>query len=162
MSLLTRLRPGYECYVDGYRHYLQRRGFGEHVHDQLFVIRGFLACWAEPGFHRFWQVWNPGIGYPAFRLYLVLGGRKRRGRATVATFVVNGLVHTVVACPLFRRWSWTLIVAFSLFGLLTIMSRRLEPVLRQEQWPAIANLAVNAGLIILSFDIGFRVNALLC
>lgn len=162
MSLMVRLRRGYRHYVQSYRHYLRRRGFGDHLHDRHFVIRGFLACWAEPGFHRFWQVWNPGIGYLTFRLYLALGGRNHREGATVATFVVNGLVHTVVACPFFRRWSWTLIVAFLLFGILTILSRRLETVLRQEQWPAIANLVVNVGLIVVSFDIGFRLNELLC
>lgn len=162
MSLLIRLRQGYRCYVGGYRHYLRRRGFGNHLHDQSFVIRGFLACWATPGFHRFWQVWNPGIGYLTFRLYLALGGQKHRHAATVATFAVNGLVHTVVACPFFRRWSWTLIVTFLLFGIMTVLSRGLQPVLRQERWPAIANLAVNVGLVILSFDLGFRVNALFC
>jgi len=148
--------------VDGYQHYLQRRGFGHHLHDQSFFLRGFLACWAEPGFHRFWQSWNPGIGYLTFRLYLALGGRKHREGATVATFVLNGLVHTVVACPFFHCWSWTLIVAFLLFGVLTILNRRIEPVLRQERWPAVVNVAANVGLIILSFDVGFRVNALLC
>jgi hypothetical protein len=162
MSLLVRLRQGYRRYVGGYQHYLRRRGFGDHLHDWPFFLRGFLACWAQPGFHRFWQVWNPGIGYLTFRLYLAFGGRRQREGATLATFVLNGLVHTVVACPVFRRWSWTLIVAFLLFGILTILSRRFEPALRQERWPAIVNLAVNLGLIILSFDIGFRVNALLC
>lgn len=162
MSLQIWLRQGYQRYVGGYRHYLRRRGFGNHLHDRPFFFRGFLACWAEPGFHRFWQMWNPGIGYLTFRLYLALGGRKHREGATVATFVVNGLVHTIVACPFFHRWSWTLIVAFLLFGLLTILSRKLEPVLQQERWPAIVNLVVNAGSIILSFDVGFRVNALLC
>jgi hypothetical protein len=107
-------------------------------------------------------VWNPGIGYLTFRLYLALGGRARRKRATLATFVVNGLVHTVVACPFFGRWSWTLIVTFLLCGILTIVSRRAGPVLRQERWPAIVNLAVNVGLVILAFDVGFGVNELLC
>lgn len=162
MSLQIRLRRRYQLYVQSYRHYLRRRGFGDHLHDRCFVLRGFLACWAEPGFHRFWQVWNPGIGYLTFRLYLALGGRRHRATATLATFFVNGLVHTVVACPFFRRWSWTLIVTFLLFGILTILSRGLEPVLRQARWPAIANLALNVGLIIFSFDVGFRVNAFLC
>lgn len=162
MSLQIRLRQAYRSYVDGYRHYLQRRGFGNHVHDRHFVIRAFLVCWARPGLHRFWQVWNPGIGYLTYRLYLALGGHKHAGGATVATFAVNGLVHTLVVCPFFRRWSWTLIVTFLLFGVLTVLSRRLEPVLGQERWPTLANVVVNVGSIVLSFDIGFRVNALLC
>lgn len=162
MSLPNRVRQGYQCYLEGYQLYLRRRGFGNHLHDRSFVIRGFLACWAVPGFHGFWQVWNPGIGYLTFRLYLVLGGRKHREGATVATFVLSGLAHTVLVCPFFGRWSWTLIVAFLLFGILTALSRRLQPILQQERWPAIANLAVNVGLLLLSFDLGFRVNALWC
>ena len=145
MSLQVRVRRGYRRYVRGYRQYLRRRGYGDNLHDQHFFVRGFLACWAEPGFHRFWQVWNPGIGYLTFRLYFALGGRKHREGATVATFAVNGLVHTIVACPFFHRWSWTLIVAFLLFGLLTILSRRLEPVLQQERWPAIVGMRLRRG-----------------
>jgi hypothetical protein len=162
MSLQVRVRKGYQRYVQGYRQYLRQRGYSDHLHDRYFFTKGFLACWAEPGFHRFWQIWNPGIGYLTYRLYRAIGGRNHRAGATVATFVVNGLVHTLVVCPFHRRWSWTLIVVFLLFGLLTILSRWLEPVLRQERWPAIANLAVNVGSIVLSFDVGFRLNAHLC
>jgi hypothetical protein len=162
MSLQNRLRQGYQCYVGDYQQYLRRRGFGNNLNDRPFFFKSFLTCWAEPGFHRFWRMWNPGIGYLTFRLYLALGGRKHREAATVATFAVNGLVHNMVTCPFVHRWSWTVIVAFLIFGLLTVLSRRLEPVLGQERWPTLANLVVNVGSIALSFDIGFRVNALLC
>lgn len=162
MSLQNRLRQGYQRYVGDYQQYLCRRGFGDKLYDRPFFFRSFLACWAEPGFHRFWRMWNPGIGFLTFRLYLALGGRKHREAATVATFVVNGLVHTMAICPFARRWSWTLIVTFLIFGLLTILSGRLESVLKQKRWPAIANLVVNVGSVVLSFDIGFRVNAILC
>ena len=134
-----------------------RRGFRT-INDRAFAVRAFLLCWAEPGFHRFWRVWNPGISYFVHRLYLRLGGRIHRDRNTVLAFVANGLVHNLVVLPFFQRWwSWTIPVAFLAFGLLTVASRRLEGRLRQERWPWPLNVAVNVGLVCLCMNLGFRV-----
>ena len=52
----------------------------------------------------------------------------------------------------------SVIVAFLCFGVLTVISRRLAPLLRQETWPRPVNTAVNVGLVLGGFDAGFRVD----
>lgn len=141
--------------------FARMRGFRS-FNDWPYHRRGFLECWAEPGFHRFWQVWNPGIAYFVHRLYLALGGRKRWALPTVLAFGFCGLAHTVVVAPLLQRWSYSLIVTFTLFGLLTVLSRRLAALLQQDRWPTLVNVALNASLVAASFEAGFRVDAWIC
>jgi hypothetical protein len=153
-------RRGYERWVADYERYAKMRGF-QSFNDGPYHRRGFIECWGEPGFHRFWQVWNPGIAYFVYRVYIRLGGRRHRVVATLLSFLVCGFVHTIIVVPFFGRWSNSVIVAFGCFGMLTVLSRALAPVLRQERWPAIANILVNVGLVVGSFDLGFRVDDLL-
>jgi len=158
--LLSAWRRGFRCWEADYRRFARIRGF-ETFNDWPYHRRGFLECWAEPGFHRFWRVWNPGIGYFVFRLYVGLGGARHRVTATLSSFFACGLVHTLVVAPLLGRWSNTLLVTFTCFGILTLLSRSLADLLRQERWPAVVNILVNVGLVLGSFDLGFRVNDLL-
>ena len=137
------------------------RGFGSNFNNQAYHRRGFIDCWAEPGFHRFWQVWNPGISYFVYRLFVRLGGRKRWTGPTVLSFFLCGLVHTLLVVPFFGRWSFSVITAFTCFGLLTVISRYSAPVLRQDRWPVAANVILNILLVAGSFDVGFRVDRLL-
>jgi D-alanyl-lipoteichoic acid acyltransferase DltB (MBOAT superfamily) len=137
------------------------RGYGDHLNDGPFFKRSFLTCWTEPGFHRFWRTWNPGIGYFVFRLYLALGGKRNRVLATLVAFEVCGIAHVLIVYPFLRRWSLVLPVAFLCFGILALVSRGLEHVLRQERWPAVANVIVNVSLVVASFDVGFRVDRVL-
>jgi hypothetical protein len=152
----------YRRYVERYTAYVRLRGYGDHLNDGPFFVRSFLTCWAEPGFHRFWRVWNPGISYFCFRLYLALGGKRHRVPATLIVFEVCGIAHVGVFYLLLRRWSLVLPVVFFCFGVLTLLSRGLERVLRQDRWPAVSNVLVNAGLIVVSYEVGFRVNHFLC
>ena len=155
------LHDRYQRYVESYRAYVKLRGYGDHFNDWPFFRRSFLTCWAEPGFHRFWRAWNPGIGYLVFRLYLALGGKRNRVVATVGAFEVCGIAHVLAVYPFLRRWSLVVPVAFLCFGLFTLASQGLERMLSQDRWPAVANVVVNAGLVMASFDIGFRVDRLL-
>jgi hypothetical protein len=141
--------------------FARMRGFRS-FNDWPYHRRGFLECWAEPGFHRFWQVWNPGIAYFVHRLYLALGGRKRWAVPTILAFGLCGLAHTVVVAPLLRRWSFSLLVTFTLFGLSTVLSRWLAALLRQDRWPTVVNIALNVSLVAASFEAGFRVDAWIC
>jgi hypothetical protein len=152
---VRRFQTGFESRL---RAYVKKRGF-ESLHDRAFFVRAFLTCWAEPGFHRFWRVWNPGISYFVHRLYVRLRPSLGRDEATVVAFVANGVVHTAVVAPLLGRWSWTLPVAFLFFGAFTVASRRLEGPLRQSAWPWPLNACVNVALVCLSMDLGFRFDA---
>lgn len=136
------------------------RGF-QSFNDWPYHRRGFIECWAQPGFHRFWQVWNPGIAYFVYRTYIRLGGRRHWVLATIASFMFCGFMHTVIVFPVFGRWSHTLIVAFTCFGVLTVLSRTVSRFLHQERWPIVGNVLVNIGLVVGSFDLGFRANDLL-
>jgi hypothetical protein len=154
------LKIRYKLYVWRYIAFARSRGF-KSFNDRLYHIRGFISCWAEPGFHKFWQVWNPGIAYFIYRFYFRVGGRKHWILPTFISFVFCGFAHTVIVLPFFKRWSYSVIGAFACFGLLTIINRYLEPLLKQEKWPSILNVLVNAGLVIISFDVGFHIDSLL-
>jgi len=149
-------RARYWRWVADYARYAKARGFTTEINDWPYVRRSFLECWAEPGFHRFWQVWNPGIAYFVYRLYLRLGGRRHRDLATIGAFLGCGLGHWLGVLPVIQRWTWMLPTTFLAFGLLTVASRHLAPILRQERWPWVLNAGVNVGLVLLSFDLGFR------
>lgn len=151
----------YERYVRSYRAYVWLCGYGDHLNDWPFFRRSFLTCWAEPGFHRFWQVWNPGISYFVSRVYLLLGGRRNRIIATLGAFELCGIAHVLVVYPFLRRWSLVLPVTFLCFGVFALLSRRFRHVLHQDRWPAVANIAVNVGLVITSYDIGSRMDGIL-
>lgn len=155
------LRTRYDHYVDSYRSYARMRGFTSELNDWPYHRRGFVECWAQPGFHRFWQVWNPGISYFVYRLFIRLGGRRQWIGPTISAFAICGLVHTVLVAPFLGRWSFSVITAFCLFGALTVLSRYASPYLKQERWPMILNVAVNVSLVAGGFDIGFRVDSLL-
>lgn len=151
----------YDRYVSSYRAYARMRGFTSEVNDWPYVRRSFIECWAEPGFHRFWRVWNPGISYFVYRLFLRLGGRRRWFLPTILAFLLCGVAHTIIAAPFLGRWSFSVITAFGCFGVLTVASRLAAPFLRQDRWPGIVNVLVNAALVAGSFDVGFRMDRLL-
>jgi len=157
----SNFRVVYHQYVCDYKQYLKLRGFGEHVNDWVFVKRGFLEPWLQPGLHRFWRVWNPGIGYFAYKVYLFCGGKNKRITATISAFLVNGLVHNLIVSLILWRWEFPLPFTFTLFGVLTIVSKWLDRHINMDQWPRVFHLAVNVSLVILSFDFGFRMNDLL-
>jgi hypothetical protein len=142
-----------------YKKFAKMRGF-KTFNDLPYHRRGFLECWAQPGFHRFWQVWNPGIAYFVYHIYIRLGGLKKWTIPTFLSFVLCGIIHTIIVFP-FLGWSFSVIGAFTCFGVLTVISRKISPILRQEKWPQIINIIINTGLVIISFDIGFRIDRLI-
>lgn len=158
--LWERIRTGQAAWEADYRRFARMRGFRS-FNDASYHWRSFVACWAQPGFHRFWQVWNPGIAYFVYLLFIRLGGRRRWIAPTLVSFFACGLAHTVIVAPFFGRWSYSVIVAFMCFGSLTVLSRLLARYLRQERWPAVINTAINVGLVLASFDVGFRVDRIL-
>ena len=139
---------------DAYRSYLRRRGF--HAESGWpFVRRGFLECWARPGFHLFWQLWNPALGFLTFLLYRKLG----RGPASkVVVFLFSGIAHNALVFP-FLGWSLVVPVTFACFGLLVALWPAVSRVLLQARWPAALNVVLNAALVAGSFDVGYRVHA---
>jgi len=161
LSWFQSLRVFYYHYVCNYKQYLKLRGFGEHVNDWVFVKRGFLEPWLQPGFHRFWQIWNPGVGYFAYQVYLFCGGKDRQNIAIIVAFLVNGLVHNLVVSLILWRWDFPLPFTFTLFGILTKVSKYLDRRVNMNSWPRFFHLAINVSLVILSFDFGFHMNNLL-
>ena len=155
------LKESYDQYVSNYKQFLKLRGFGEHTNDWYFVKRGFLACWLQPGFHRFWQTWSPGIAYFAYKVYLSCGGKKRQKTATIAAFLVNGIVHNLIFSLIMWRWDFPLPFTFTMFGIFTIIFRWMDDHIDMDRWPKLIHLVINTSLVILSFDFGFRMNNLL-
>ena len=92
------------------------------------------------------------------KLYLALGGKDRQGTATIAAFLVNGLIHNLVISLMLWRWDFPLPFTFTLFSFLTVISRWLEKSMKMSKWPRVCHLFLNIGLVILSFDFGFFMN----
>ena len=155
------IRTANRHWVAGYEVFARSRGFTTTLNDWCFVRRSFFECWMEPGFHRFWRGWNPGIAYFVYRLFVLFGGRRNWALPTLLAFVTSGLVHTLVVLPFVQRWSYSVVVAFTCFGVLTVVSRYCEKLLRQKYWPKAVNVLVNTAFVAGSFDIGFRVDRLL-
>lgn len=130
-----------------YAQYCTRRGYAPPFKGWSVIRRSLFGSWAQPGFHRFWRVWNPPIGYPLFRLYRILGGNRHRVLATVVVFTMCGFLHDMAVLLLVRRWSLMLTAAFLAFASLTLLSLKLEPILKQARWPSILNVLLNLALV---------------
>lgn len=128
--------------------YLAARGF-DPSDRRVFFRRMFVTAWGEPGFHRFWRLWNPLYGYGLFRLYLVLGGNRRPLLASLVVFLACGFfLHDLVVAASTRRVSFTSTAAFGAFWLLATINRALAPRLGQERWSRAANAFVNAACVL--------------
>jgi hypothetical protein len=128
---------------DSYNRYLMLRGYDPSGSKLVILKRALVDSWGEPGFHRFWRVWNPGIGHLLYRLYLALGGNRIRLVATLLVFAFCGAMHDVIVMLIFRRPFAAFTAAFVLFGILAALSHSLEPMLRQERWPRLLNVCTN-------------------
>jgi hypothetical protein len=156
-TVLDPIKANYTVYVKNYQVYLKRRGYGDHTDDGYYFFRAFLQCWAQPGFHRFWWLWNPGLGYFTFKIYRVLGGNRRRQISLIGTFTASGLIHSVIVLP-FLGWSFVIPVTFLGFGIFVCISDLLNHVLKQYLWPFYINILANVSLVLLCFNIGFSLN----
>lgn len=150
----------FRLYVWRYIAFARLRGF-KSFNDWSYHRRGFIECWAAPGFHKFWEIWNPGIAYFVFRLYLKFGGNNNRIIAMILAFFINGIIHTLVFYAISRKYSFTIIILFLLFALITITSKELEHLMRQYKWPWYLNSTINILLVAGSFNLSFRLNSLL-
>lgn len=145
---------------EAFAQYLHRRRYRS-VNDWPFLRRAFLECWAEPGFHRFWRVWNPALGFLVFRFYRLIGGNRAGAAGKVLAFIASGVSHGLLAAP-FLGWSWTIPVTFTCFGVLVALGSKTSRLLRQDRWPPSLNAVLNVALVVACFDIGFRADALIC
>ncbi len=137
-------------FSDSYDRYLALRGYDPSSTKPAILKRSLLDSWSQPGFHRFWRVWNPGMGHLLFRLYLLLGGNRFRLIATMLVFTLCGLAHDLAVMLMFRKPFAAFSVAFFLFGILAVVNRSLESVLHQERWPKFFNALLNLSCLALS------------
>ena len=155
-------RARFKLYAHRYIAYARLRGF-KSFNDWAYHRRGFIECWAEPGFHKFWQVWNPGIGYFTYKLFLRLGGkglgiRRRQNQNIILTFLLNGIAHNLIVMTFMCRPSIPLPFTFLAFGAFTVLFRELGRIIDLNTWPKLIHLAINFGLVIVSFEFGFRID----
>jgi hypothetical protein len=143
-----------------FEQYLQYRGFETPVISPWpFLKRGFIDAWFEPGFHRFWRVWNPPFSYVTYVIYRFLGGKRSMLLSTLLTFMLCGfLLHDIFGLVFEQVIGFRNTLVFLFFGLFTLLSRRLEGPMGQGGWPRFCNLLLNAALIWTSFVAGTSVN----
>jgi hypothetical protein len=137
-------------YIQSYDQYLILRNFDPSAGKLVILKRALIDSWGEPGFHRFWQVWNPGVGYLLYRCYRWLGGYHHRLVATMAVFTLCGFLHDLMVMLIFRRPFMAFTAAFILFGGLALINRAVEPFLGQDRWPRWLNGIGNVGCLAVS------------
>ena len=137
-------------FSESYSQYLILRGYDPSSSKLIILKRALVDSWGEPGFHQFWRVWNPGVGHLLYRLYLVLGGNRIRLVATMLVFTLCGLVHDVLVMLMFRRPFAAFTAAFVFSGILAVINRSLEPILRQDRWPRLLNVLINVSCLAVS------------
>jgi hypothetical protein len=142
---------------ESYDRYLILRGYDASSTKLAILKRALVDSWIEPGFHKFWRVWNPGIGHLLFRLYLLLGGNRLRLVATMVVFAICGIAHDLTVMLIFRRPFVAFTMAFFLFGLLSVVNRSLESLLHQDRWPSLFNAVLNASCLAASIVAAVRV-----
>lgn len=130
-----------------YESFLRSRGFDPR-NVPSFLWRMFVVCWAEPGFHRFWRLWNPLYGYALFRVYLAIGGNKRPALASLVVFLLCGFVlHDLLRFVTAHQLSLSSTIAFFVYWLLALLSRRFGAALKQETWPGGINVVMNLACV---------------
>lgn len=135
-----------------YNQYLVLRGYDPSLSKLIILKRALIDSWGEPGFHRFWQVWNPGMGHLLYRLYLLLGGNRARSLTTMLVFLLCGFLHDVAVMLMFQRPFIAFTTTFFFCGVLTLASRSLESILPQERWSRIWNALINISCLALSIS----------
>ena len=132
-----------------FRQFLTRRGYDLHGGSGAFLRRMFLSAWAEPGFHRFWRIWNPLYGYFLFRFYRVLGGERRRVPATVTVFVACGFVlHDLPILWITGHPQVATTTAFFFFAVVALLSKAVDKTTKAARWPRPAHVLLNSGLVL--------------
>jgi hypothetical protein len=120
--------------------------------------RAVIDAFAQPGFHRFWRIYNPMIGFLLFRLYVFFGGNKYRVPATIGVFFVCGVCHDLLVFILFRHLQVVITFAFLLFGIFSLISHYFQSLLQQNRWPPWVNALFNIGLVIVPLYAGVLID----
>jgi hypothetical protein len=144
-----------------YQQYLILRGYDPASNKLAILKRALFDSWGEPGFHRFWRVWNPGIGHLLYRLYLLLGGNRARPVNTLLVFFLCGILHDGLVMLIFRRPFVAFTAIFLLSGGLAVGNRSLEPFLHQERWPRWLNGLANLSCLAASIYAGVQLQMFL-
>ena len=145
----------------GFVKYLEKRGYNPEAGSTRFLWRLFFESWAQPGFHRFWQVWNPGYGYFLFKLYLALGGRRRPVAAGLVVFLSCGLLlHDFPLTLITGRGFILNTIAFTFWAILAMVFKWSERLLRLETWPWWIHVLLNMGLIVAGLMLGGRMQGM--
>ena len=135
-----------------YEQYCLRRGYSPPFRGWPIIKRSLFESWVQPGFHRFWRVWNPPVGYLLYRIYIALGGNRNRFISTSVVFTISGALHDLVVVALVPMWGPIITCSYLIFGWLSLLSLKMEKILHQEKWPPILNVVLNLGLIISIFE----------
>lgn len=144
-----------------FNEFLAARGF-DPTDRAAFVRRMFVTAWGEPGFHRFWRLWNPLYGYGLFRLYLVVGGNRRPLLASLLVFLACGFfLHDLLVVMSTRRLSFATTLTFGIFWLLASVNRAAATRLGQERWSRGANALANGLCVLGGLAAGVAIMALL-
>ncbi|MEC7987793.1 MAG: hypothetical protein VX278_21675 [Myxococcota bacterium] len=129
------------------------RGYKHPLQTKDLLIRWWFLSFTQPGFHRFWRVWNPLLNYALFLFYIILGGNKRPFLAGFVVFTSCGfLLHDLLTLKEVIELDMT--ISFMIWAILCDLSRRYKLHKIQAKWPWIANVLVNVFLLVFGKQAG--------
>jgi hypothetical protein len=135
-----------------YAQYCLRRGYKPPFKGWPVIRRSLFQSWAQPGFHRFWRVWNPPVGYLLYKLYVLFGGNRNRIISTSIVYAISGALHDLVVITLVPIWGPIITSSYLVSGWLSLLSLKMERILHQKKWPPILNVILNFILIVGVFE----------
>lgn len=103
--------------------YLTRRGFCNLSITNLFH-QMIIVSLIQPGFLKFWRMWNPFCGYILFLFYVHIGGNRKRNIALVIVFLSSGFIlHDLLIFLITGIFSFVFTIGFSFYSaMITINS----------------------------------------
>lgn len=138
-----------------FQQYLHRRGYDSDAGSAAFLRRMFVTAWAQPGFHRFWRIWNPLYGYFLFRLYAKLGGRRNHTVSSIAVFLASGFVlHDLPISLLTGRPFLAVTIAFCFYGCVARFTQRREKGRGVNTLSSGTNTMINLLLVLAGLALG--------
>ena len=133
--------------------FYRKRGYKYPLKPIDLLVRWWLVSFAQPGFHRFWRVWNPLLNYLLFLFYVALGGNKRPFIAGFLVFTGCGFVfHDLLS--LNKGLELDMTISFMIWAVLCDLSRRFKLHEIQSRWPWVVNVVVNVLLLVAGRELG--------
>ena len=144
-----------------FHQYLTRRGLDNcSINSLLFqmIPRSLI----QPGFLKFWRMWNPFFGYILFLFYVQIGGNNKRNIAVVIVFLSSGFIlHDLLFFFFTGIFSFVFTISFLFYSILFTINSFHNYERYFYNGSKLNNAFLNISFIISGLLVGYSINYLL-